>query len=197
MSSFIKIDKSLINSGLSARAIICYGLLADRLSLSKANGWQDDRGYYIIYSSAKLASDLGIKRRNAFYIMDELRRAHLIESTRTAENMSKIYVLPVPEDFQVLSSSVLSSSASTDTLDLERLIDQAASLENVYIDHTKRQKVLDRILPRIDTVKNRFGYIRKVLRNWDNARSSEPDMPSYDLEEYMAHNTILDEENFN
>lgn len=192
MSSFIKIDKSLINSGLSARAIICYGLLADRLSLSKANGWQDDRGYYIIYSSAKLASDLGIKRRNAFYIMDELRRAHLIESTRTAENMSKIYVLPVPENLQALSSS-----APADTLDLERLIDQAASLENVFMDQNKRQQVLDRILPRIDTVKNRFGYIRKVLRNWDNARSSEPDMPSYDLEEYMAHNTILDEENFN
>lgn len=91
----------------------------------------------------------------------------------------------------------LSSSASTDTLDLERLIDQAASLENVFMDQNKRQQVLDRILPRIDTVKNRFGYIRKVLRNWDNARSSEPDMPSYDLEEYMAHNTILDEENFN
>lgn len=192
MSSFIKIDKSLINSGLSARAIICYGLLADRLSLSKANGWQDDRGYYIIYSSAKLASDLVIKRRNAFYIMDELRRAHLIESTRTAENMSKIYVLPVPENLQALSSS-----APADTLDLERLIDQAASLENVFMDQNKRQQVLDRILPRIDTVKNRFGYIRKVLRNWDNARSSEPDMPSYDLEEYMAHNTILDEEDFN
>lgn len=190
--SFIKIERELIKSGLSARSILCYALLADRLSLSKANGWEDDRGYFILYSYNKLSEALGIQRCRTIRIMNELRNNKLIETVRSAGNANKIYVLPVPEDFQVLSSS-----ASTDTLDLERLIDQAASLENVFMDQNKRQQVLDRILPRIDTVKNRFGYIRKVLRNWDNARSSEPDMPSYDLEEYMAHNTILDEENFN
>lgn len=190
--SFIKIERELIKSGLSARSILCYALLVDRLSLSKANGWEDDRGYFILYSYNKLSEALGIQRCRTIRIMNELRNNKLIETVRSAGNANKIYVLPVPEDFQVLSSS-----ASTDTLDLERLIDQAASLENVFMDQNKRQQVLDRILPRIDTVKNRFGYIRKVLRNWDNARSSEPDMPSYDLEEYMAHNTILDEENFN
>ena len=190
--SFIKIERELIKSGLSARSILCYALLADRLSLSKANGWEDDRGYFILYSYNKLSEALGIQRCRTIRIMNELRNNKLIETVRSAGNANKIYVLPVPENFQFLSSS-----ASTDTLDLERLIDKAASLENVFMDQNKRQQVLDRILPRIDTVKNRFGYIRKVLRNWDNARSSEPDMPSYDLEEYMAHNTILDEENFN
>lgn len=188
--SFIKIERELIKSGLSARSILCYALLADRLSLSKANGWEDERGYFILYSYTKLSEALGIQRCRTIRIMNELRNNKLIETVRSAGNANKIYILPVPENFQVLSSS-----ASTDTLDLERLIDQAASLENVFMDQNKRQQVLDRILPRIDTVKNRFGYIRKVLRNWDSSdNSAELNAPSYDLDEYKSHNTILEED---
>lgn len=98
--SFIKIERELIKSGLSARSILCYALLADRLSLSKANGWEDDRGYFILYSYNKLSEALGIQRCRTIRIMNELRNNKLIETVRSAGNANKIYVLPVPEDFQ-------------------------------------------------------------------------------------------------
>ena len=185
--TFLKIDRELINSRLSARAILCYALLSDRLSLSKANGWQDNNGYYIIYSYSNLAEALGIKRCRTIRIVNELRDAGLIQTVRTANNCNKIYVLPVPEGF--------GSSAPADTadkIDIEKLIDSCAALENVYLDTQKRQEVLERVLPRIKTAKNKVGYIRSVLRNWKPEPESGSSGASYDIELYDRSNSIVE-----
>ena len=182
--SFIKIEKKLLKSTLSKSAILCYGLLADRIDLSKANGWQDDRGYYVMFSRQNIANELNLKVRRVCEILKELKDARLIETVRTANNNNKIYVLPVPEGF---SSSA--PAAEPEKFDFEKLIDQCARLENVYLDAQKRQEVLEKVLPRLSTVKNKVGYIRSVLRNWKSSPAQET-TTSYDIELYESENYI-------
>ena len=57
--SFFRIPKALFKEkefqGLSTDAKLLYGILLDRISLSKKNGWIDSDGYvYIIYTIAEL-----------------------------------------------------------------------------------------------------------------------------------------------
>ena len=185
--SYIKVDRNLIGSGLNPNSILCYALIADRVSLSQSNGWRDDQGYYVIYSTAKIANCLGLKRREIFYILKELKDAGLIRTVRTANNCNKIYVLPVPEGFGY------SAPADTaDKIDIEKLIDSCAALENVNLDTQKRQEVLERVLPRINTAKNKVGYIRSVLRNWKPEPESGSSGASYDIELYDRSNSIVE-----
>ena len=57
--SFFRIPKALFTekefASLSTDAKLLYGILLDRISLSKKNGWIDNDGYvYIIYTIAEL-----------------------------------------------------------------------------------------------------------------------------------------------
>ena len=57
--SFFRIPKALFTekefASLSTDAKVLYGILLDRISLSKKNGWIDSDGYvYIIYTIAEL-----------------------------------------------------------------------------------------------------------------------------------------------
>ena len=57
--SFFRIPKALFTekefASLSTDAKLLYGILLDRISLSKKNGWIDSDGYvYIIYTIAEL-----------------------------------------------------------------------------------------------------------------------------------------------
>lgn len=57
--SFFRIPKALFTEkefeGLSTDAKLLYGILLDRINLSKKNGWVDADGYvYIIYTVAEL-----------------------------------------------------------------------------------------------------------------------------------------------
>ena len=57
--SFFRIPKALFTekefASLSTDAKLLYGILLDRISLSKKNGWIDSEGYvYIIYTIAEL-----------------------------------------------------------------------------------------------------------------------------------------------
>ena len=99
--SFFRIPKALFTEkefqGLSTDAKLLYGILLDRISLSKKNGWIDSDGYvYIIYTIAELHDLLRMSHTTVTKLLYELDSVHgigLIERYRQGNNRpSVIYV---------------------------------------------------------------------------------------------------------
>ena len=75
--------------GLSTDAKLLYGILLDRINLSKKNGWVDADGYvYIIYTVAELQEVLHMSHTTVTKLLRELDSVHgigLIERYRSEE----------------------------------------------------------------------------------------------------------------
>ncbi len=69
----IQLVKEKPFSTVSDSAKILYGLLLNRVSLSRKNGWIDDMGrIYIIYSIKEIMIDMGISKRTAIRYLSQL-----------------------------------------------------------------------------------------------------------------------------
>ena len=92
--SFFRIPKALFTEkefeGLSTDAKLLYGILLDRINLSKKNGWVDADGYvYIIYTVAELQEVLHMSHTTVTKLLRELDSIHgigLIERYRQGWN---------------------------------------------------------------------------------------------------------------
>jgi len=96
--SFYRIPKSLFIEerfcGISTDAKVLYGLLLDRNSLSKKNGWLDEQGrVYIIFTVGSVQDALGCGDKKATRLLVELERYGLIERIKQGQGKpSVIYV---------------------------------------------------------------------------------------------------------
>ena len=96
---FLKIPKTMFVSSacrrLSSDAKLAYALLYDRLSLSKMNGWINDRDeVYLIYTREEISEDLGITYKKAISAFKELLAAGLIAEQRCGRGApNKIYIV--------------------------------------------------------------------------------------------------------
>ena len=96
--SFYRIPKSLFIEerfcGISTDAKVLYGLLLDRNSLSKKNGWLDEHGrVYIIFTVSSVQDALGCGDKKATRLLVELERYGLIERIKQGQGKpSVIYV---------------------------------------------------------------------------------------------------------
>ena len=84
---FIQIPKALFENekycDLSATAILMYGLLKDRMLLSKKNKWVNDAGeIFFIFAQSELESKLNISHATCSKAMKELEQHELIERIR-------------------------------------------------------------------------------------------------------------------
>lgn len=74
--SFFKFPKYLIGDfykGVSLSAKVLYGLMLDRMELSRDNDWRDEEGrIYIIYSVRSIMEDLNISKPTALKLLNEL-----------------------------------------------------------------------------------------------------------------------------
>lgn len=69
----IQLVKEKPFSSVSDSAKILYGLLLNRVSLSRKNGWIDENGrIYIIYSIKEIMIDMGISKRTAIRYLSQL-----------------------------------------------------------------------------------------------------------------------------
>ena len=91
---FYKLPATLITSGLSPRAILCYCVLADRAALSsKSDRYKDADGVYIIYPVAELAATLGTGERTTRYALAELEDTGYIKTHKQGKKApQKIYI---------------------------------------------------------------------------------------------------------
>ena len=94
LTGYLPIPRELIAMELPARAVLIYGALLDRATLSRKNGYADSGGWvYVIYPVERLAetfhiSDTAVKRH-----LRELEDRGLIHRRREVKNgASHIYV---------------------------------------------------------------------------------------------------------
>lgn len=86
--SFYRIPKALFTDErfkpISAEAKILYGILLDRMSLSRRNGWLDDAGrVFIIFTLDEVMDAIGCAEQKACKLLTELdKKAGLIERKR-------------------------------------------------------------------------------------------------------------------
>lgn len=85
--AFYRIPKILFTDprfqGISTEGKILYGLLLDRVSLSRDNGWFDEEGrVYIIFTLASIRKAMNCSEKSAIKYLSELEKVGLIERIR-------------------------------------------------------------------------------------------------------------------
>lgn len=99
LTNYLPLPRALLELDLSGTALLLYGLLLDRATLSQKNGWWDEAGWvYVRFPIPKLAAALGrevtaVKRRLA-----ELERAGLIYRMVPKRGEASQIFLSLPED---------------------------------------------------------------------------------------------------
>ena len=95
--TFYRLPKALITDErfkcISNNAKLLYGLMLDRMSLSKRRGWlDDDNKVYIKYSLNNIEEDLNVSRKTAGAILKELEGIGLIDMIQQTGVANVIYV---------------------------------------------------------------------------------------------------------
>lgn len=97
LTGYLPIPRELIASGLPSTAVLIYGALLDRATLSQKNGYANEDGWvYVIYPVERLAeafrlSDTAVKRH-----LKELERRGLIHRKREVKNGANHIYLNLP-----------------------------------------------------------------------------------------------------
>ena len=93
--SFIRIPKVMLTEesfcGLSIPAKVLYGVLLDRMTLSRKNAWFDeDNRVFIIYQIGEIQEDLGFSKKKAMELLTELEKFGLLEKKRRGHGLPNI-----------------------------------------------------------------------------------------------------------
>ena len=95
--TFYRLPKALISDerfkGITNNAKLLYGLMLDRMSLSKKRGWIDEGNkVFIKYSLNNIEEDLNVSRKTAGSILKELEAIGLIDMVQQTGVANVIYV---------------------------------------------------------------------------------------------------------
>ena len=134
--SFIRIPRIMLTdesfAGLSMAAKMLYGVLLDRMSMSRKNGWADEEDrIFIIYQIGEIQEDLGFSKKKAIELLSELEKFGLLEKKRRGHGLPNVlYVKSFMTDIESRGTekgisdqgAIESRGAGTNTSD------QAASL---------------------------------------------------------------------
>ena len=93
--TFIRIPKVMLTEGifssLSLQSKVLYGVLLDRMSLSRKNGWLDkENKVYIIYQINEIQENLGFSKKKAIDYLAELEKFGLVEKKRRGLGLPSI-----------------------------------------------------------------------------------------------------------
>lgn len=108
--SFLRIPKELITNEkyryMSTESKLLYGLLLDRVSLSRKNGWVDDQGrVFIIFTRAEISNILVCGEKKITKLFNELKEKKLVEERRQGlQKPNLIYVGKFLKDVHALSN---------------------------------------------------------------------------------------------
>lgn len=101
MPSFFPYPCFLLEMELSHTARVVYALLLDRTTLSRKNGWQDDKGrIYIVYPVAEIAGTLHKTAVTVQTALNELDKAGLVERRRRAFSVPNRLYVKLPQDIK-------------------------------------------------------------------------------------------------
>ena len=92
---YLPLPKFLLSENLKQTSQLTYALLLDRVTLSQANGWQDDQGHiFVIYPLEKIAKSLRKGLTSIKAALAELEEHGLIRRQRAGPGQpNRIYLL--------------------------------------------------------------------------------------------------------
>ena len=103
---FYQVPKQLFEddryrNGLSVEAKLIYGILLDRLALSKKNNWANENGeLYLIYTKKDIADKLAISEGVVYRSFEKLNKIGLIKQVRQGLNKPNIiYIYKLNADY--------------------------------------------------------------------------------------------------
>ena len=93
--SFIRIPRVMLTgdtfSTLSIHSKVLYGVLLDRMSLSRKNAWFDEENrVFIIYPIGEIQEDLGFSKKKAMELLSELEKFGLLVKKRRGHGLPNI-----------------------------------------------------------------------------------------------------------
>ena len=118
--SFIRIPKVMLTeqtfAGLSMQSKVLYGVLLDRMSLSRKNGWFDEENkVFIIYQIGEIQKDFGFSKKKAMELLSELENFGLLEKKRRGHGLPNIlYVKSFMSGIAENSSEAASGSSQSE-----------------------------------------------------------------------------------
>ena len=122
--SYVEVPKALFTEpslkAISADAKLLYGLMLDRMHLSKKNGWLDADGWvYIYYTLDDAMKVLGCSKGKALKVFDELEKGvELIRRTKQGTGKATvIYVKVIGDDAAARVQDVKVKAETTDLVD--------------------------------------------------------------------------------
>lgn len=102
---YIKVPMSLLKSktfqSLKSNHMIAYGLISNRIELSKVNGIMENDIPYVWFTQAEMAESLHCSLRTASGVMRDLRAVHLISYEQIGKGACRIFLgdaMPLPSD---------------------------------------------------------------------------------------------------
>ena len=190
---FFKFPKVLITdatfSVVSMNAKVLYGLMLDRMSLSRKNNWIDEEGkVFIIYPVEEIMTDMHCSKQTAVNMLKELDKATgigLIEKVRRGCGLPSILYVIDFTSFQTAEKEVDKSDITEEnTRSLE-----TRPLEVKNLDFKKSKNLTSRSLKtrplevkKLDPNKtniNKTDKVRVVMHPDPNQRSGPPDADDY------------------
>ena len=187
--SFIRIPKTLLNdeeySSLSIIAKLLYGLLLDRMSLSRKSGWLDEENrVYIIYQIAEIQDNLGVSNKKAIDLLAELEKFGLVEKKRRGLGLPSI--LYVKNFIKKQNETVeTTENSGNDESFTSRSVDSGTSGS----EDSTLQKV-SKPTPLISNTNTTNTYSSKTESNpISSTQSNEPDS----MDEMRAYATLIKE----
>ena len=152
--SFVKVPKLFFTDSrfeeLSYGAKILYGLLLDRMSLSRKNKWFDEsKRVYVIYTIDNITEDFRVSKTVAVRFMQELENFGLIEKKRRPNLAALIYVknfILSNEGEEMLSDKMPETQGSPESGSLEygspeNRIPEVQNLEVQNMEFQKEAKI--------------------------------------------------------
>ena len=99
LTNYMPIPRSVLSLNLPSTAVILYGMLLDRATLSQKNEYADDSGWvYVVYTQEELAHALSVSTRMIKRYIPELEKNGLLRKVRTSRKCANRYYLCVPND---------------------------------------------------------------------------------------------------
>lgn len=182
--SFFRIPKVLFTDdhfkNLSAEAKILYGMLLDRMGLSRMNGWLDKNNrVYIVYTIDEIQKNMNCGKQKAVKLMAELdsdKGIGLIEKKR--QGLGKANLIYV-KNFIILDEENKFDSGTDNTVKFKKYENQTSRSMNSELQEVPKSKLQKYENQTSGSMNNELQEVRKSkCNNTDNNNTDFSDTES-------------------
>ena len=185
--SFIRLPKVMLTeemfSDLSISAKVLYGVLLDRMTLSRKNAWFDEENrVFIIYQIGEIQEDLGFSKKKAMELLAELEKFGLLEKKRRGHGLPNILyvksfmtelVAVRPDSCGLAEGKMTARGSENGTSEQERIDSRSAVEDTSRSDDLRTYRVTDPGLLRVPVSAPLKSKIEINHTDWNDIESDQ------------------------